>query len=319
MFGGLLGTVAGKIIAAVTGVAGVAGGLAAAGALPDIGTQHSASASGEASTPAGSTSASAEASVSGPTGPEVPEVEVPELPVGAGDALAIATQARQTASEARAAASECVNTIRAEVIALVSSVRGATNPDQADELVEQAREIGAKARACAEAARELAQHSVDEASEARGLLARVPVVGGHPANGSADAGYATARTAVADANEIASDALDMAFGTSGDVTEIATQAVGDSIAIQRKAKEAGLKAANSAAGIAGGAAPGLGGTDDLGVPIPGLGGDDLPVVGQIDQLRPTEFGTGLAQQVLSTFTEAVGGGLPVPGGLPGLG
>lgn len=317
---GFLGGVIGKIVAAVTGIAGIFGGLAATGTLPGVaGSNEPVEASGstQASTPAGSSSVSASGSVQGVPTPAVPEVDPASAPQ-IQQAVTIAAQAKQTAASAQAAASQCVNAIAAEIIALIGSVAGVTDPAQAQQLVDKAVEIGAQARACADEARALAQQGVDQATAASGLMGNLPVVGTNPAGGPSAAGIATGQTAVDDANEIADDALAMALRIIEQVTEMATGAFNDALGIQQKAQAAGLKAAGSAAGLAPDSVPSVPGTDGL-PSLPGLGDDGFPSIPGVGGANPGELGLGLAGEVLSTLTGAFGGGLPVPGGLPGLG
>ncbi len=302
MLEGVLSSLIGKILAVVTGLAAVGGGMAGAGLIPGIpGLGGTPEATAEVGTPAGSASVSTSNLLIG----------LDNLPVGsdAADALALVGQAQASADAAKAAAATCLATANTQISGLVAKLAGVTNPAQAQALLGTAGTIGTEAQKCADEAKALAKTSVDQAtaaSQAAGLLG-VAGLGDLSGVGNPDDLLAQIMAAVEDAGRAAAEAETMALGI---VNSVITS-VGTMLPIP--GGEGGLPL--PLPGGEGGLplpVPGVG-EGGLPLPIPGVGEGGLPLPGAGD---PTELVGQLAGTILGALGGVGGGGLPVP--VPGL-
>lgn len=174
MFGGLFGTVIGKILAVVVTVGGITGGMAATGALPVLTGIDVAPGPG----PGGPVAVALPGAGVPLAFPDLPTIHqaiidqgAQELAAGAStQAIQVAGRAETTAKKAAAAAQKCLDELTAQVNALVAGIPNITSAEQAGAMVEQARSIGADATECAKQATVLGQSGVDEITRAAGQL-----------------------------------------------------------------------------------------------------------------------------------------------------
>lgn len=319
MFEGVLGSLVIKIVAVLTGLTAVAGGMAATGVLP--GMSDAPEATAEVTTPAGSTG------ISTSTLP----IGLDDLPAGtdAADALALVGRAQESADAAQAAATKCLNTANTQISALVAKLNGLTNPAQAQALVGTAGTIGTDAQKCAAEAQALARTSVDQATDAAGLAEGLDLAGlaDLPGVSNPEDLLAQIMALVEGAGAAAAGAEDLALGI---VNSVITS-VGALLPIPGGEGGLPLPLPGGEGGlplpIPGGEGglplpiPGVGdgglplpipgaGEGGLPLPIPGAGEGGLPVPGLDGLGNPTD----LAGRLAGTILGALGGGaLPVPG------
>ncbi len=333
MFEGLFGSLIGKILAIVTGLAGVVTGLAVTDAIPlEIPGIEStnASVSATANTPAGN----AGASVSTPdltVAQEAAAEQAQEQAVAIADqALGIVADVNSQAAAAKTVADACVASVTDSVTKLTAKIPGIATPAAAQALVAEAGAIGTAAQQCVAEAGKLGQTAVDlaktalqQVTQAAGLLNGLGLPTGI-AGDKVDAAVAATDAATG----IADDAMKLALSIADKVTKMATGAVGDSMGIQQAVLEAALKAANTATGVAGSVSPvplpGTGTTGGTGLPglpsIPGVGSLPIPGIGGATGnpaqlgLGMAQMGMGLASSIMNQFLGGMGGG-----GIPGVG
>lgn len=316
MFEALFGSVAVKILAVITGLAGVVTGLAVTDAIPGLaGLGGESAVQASSRTPAGETSVSA--------GAQTSDVAVPgpsdEAIAVAQNATDLAGEAQGIALQVQAAAQECVASVTAAVNGLTARIPGATSPAQAQALVAEAGVIGETARECAAIAGSLGQTAVGLARQATDqLTAALGTLGvdglGAPVGPGQEA-LDTALVATDLATDSADGAMNLALSIADQVTKLATGAVSSALGIQAQALEFALQAAGTAQGAAQGVAPTVPGIPS----IPGAGG--LPIPGGTGNpagmgMDAAQMGFGFAKSIMGGFMGGFGGdgGFPIPGG-----
>lgn len=241
MFGGLFSTILGKIAAIVVTAGGVAGGMAATGALPSLGQ---ADLSVAPVTAAGPAAVALPIKAGTPLSfPDLPKLHQAIIDRGAQElastastrAIRIASQAETNAKKAAAAAQKCLDGLTSQVNALVAGIPNITTQEQATAMVAQARTIGEKATACAKQATALGQQGVDEINKAAGQLnAAVAQIGSLNLQNTAGQVVQGAQNAVGDATKTIDKASGSAFGMFGQITDMAAALMATAMDFQNK-------------------------------------------------------------------------------------
>lgn len=252
MFGGLFGTVVGKVAAVAVTVGGVAGGLAATGGLPAIGQV-------DVKVPA--------VQMAGPAGVAVPlqdgaPLAFPDLPKlhqaiidqGAQDlaagastrAIQAAARAESDAKKAAAAAQKCLDGLTAQVNSLVAGIPNITTQQQAAEMVGKAKTIGEAATACAKQATALGQRGVDQINQAAAQLnGAVAQIGNLDLQKAAGQVVQGAQDAIGDATKNVDKASGSAFGMFGQIADMATSLMQMAMDYQNKFQPGGTPVVNN--------------------------------------------------------------------------
>jgi hypothetical protein len=245
MFGGLFASVFGKIAAVAVTVAGLTGGLAATGSLPmlsgiDVPASQMALARGsgialpvQAGTPL--------------SFPDLPTLhqgavnqQAQELAAAASaQAISIANQAQGTAQKGAAAAQKCLDSLTAQVNALVAGIPSITNQQQAAAMVTQARTIGDAATACAKKATALGQKGVDQITKAASQLnTAVAQIGALDLKATTDQVVQGAQNTVGAATHTVDKASNSAFGMFQQITDMAAALMATAMEYQQKVQAA---------------------------------------------------------------------------------
>ncbi len=223
MFGGLFGSLIGKIAALVISITGLTGGLVATGSLPML-DQSDGTLGGSGVQTRNTAGAGVPLSFPDiPTAQELVEAGGSQdmAIASAGQAIQAAGTAEATARQAAEAARRCIEQVTASVSALVAKVSAATTPEEAQALVTQAKGIAESAHNCVKQATALGKSGVDQANQARAQAeAAARQLDGVNLTGATQGVVSAAESAAGTATGTAGEANDTALGAFQKVADL---------------------------------------------------------------------------------------------------